>query len=100
MPVCVTLDDAEHPLLGDHSLANQCGSRLPLFGRHVGRQGVLGASAGTQRAQAVWHLPDAILISDQDSAVAPREPIWAIEALGMTLNPVSLSVAVFVTQEC
>jgi hypothetical protein len=25
MPVCVTLDDAEHPLLGDHSLANQGG---------------------------------------------------------------------------
>ena len=25
MPVYVTLDDAEHPLLGDHSLANQGG---------------------------------------------------------------------------
>ena len=45
------------------------------------------------------HLPDAILVGDQHEAVPPSEPIGAVEALGMALNPVGLAVAVIVTQQ-
>ena len=66
-------------------------------------RGVLGlllarTAAGTQRTKPVRHFPDAVLIGDQHMINAPGEPIGAIEAFGVTLDPIGLAVAVLIAQ--
>ena len=45
------------------------------------------------------HLPDAILVGDQNLAVAPGEPVGAVQALDVAVDPVGLAVAVVVAQQ-
>src|SRR5262245_6993458 len=97
--VRVTLNNTEHALLGDHPLAHDGRGRLALLGRYIGCANVLPAESGTQGTEPMRDLPDAILVGDQYEAVTPSKPVGTIEALGMALNPISLAVAIVVTQQ-
>src|SRR4029453_11174733 len=70
-----------------------------LVGGYIARGNFLGTETGTQGAEPMRHLPDAVLIGDQYEAVTPSKPVRTIEALGMPLNPIGLAVAVVVAQQ-
>ena len=59
----------------------------------------LAPRAGTHRADSMRHLPDAVLVGDQNLAVAPGEPVGPVQALDVAIDPVGLAVAVVVAQQ-
>ena len=57
------------------------------------------AGAGTQRAEPMRHLPDAVLVGDQHVVVPPGEAVGPVEVLDVALDPLGLAVAVLVAQQ-
>src|SRR5437868_12001418 len=80
MTIHMSLDDAEHPLLGHHLLAYYSRCRLALLGTDVGCTLILSTRSRTQRAQAVRHPPNAVLVGNQDVSVAPCQPVRRIQS--------------------
>ncbi len=68
------------PFLGHHLLAYYSRCRLALLGTHVGCSLILGTGSRTQRAQAVRHPPNAVLVGNQDVSVAPCQSIRRIQS--------------------
>ena len=93
------MDDAEHALLGQHLFADDGRGGLALLGRHVRDLGVAGARARTHGAETMRHLPDAVLVGDQNLAVAPGQAIGAVQSFDVAIDPVRLAVAVVVAKQ-
>ena len=99
MAVGVALDEAEHALLGQHLFANKGRGGLALLGRYVRDLGVARACARAQGAETMRHLPDAVLVGDQNLAVAPGQAIRAVQPFDVAIDPVRLAIAVVIAKQ-
>ena len=97
--ILVSLDDAEDTLLGDQLGAVGTGDRATLIRRQfIGALRRDGASR-PDRADHMWHLPDTVLVRDQQVVALPCDPVGPVEILDMAIDPFHMALAV-VAQEC
>jgi len=97
--ILVTLDDAEHALLGDHLRAVSSGHRSALLGRHL-IDALLLCPPRAQSADLVRDLPDAVLVGYQNVIVTPGKPVRFVEVLNVALDPGRMSGAINAAQQC
>src|SRR5262249_8928498 len=99
VPVGMPLHDAEHALLCDHLFADHPRRWPALLEGYFRGLLLRRPAARTQRAEAVRHFPDAVLVGDQHVIVTPGQSVRPFESFGMAVDPICLAVAVLVAQQ-
>src|SRR5262245_57540532 len=90
--------DTEHALLREHFLAVEVARWLTILRCYIGRFAI-GSVSGADIAEFVRHLPNAVLIGNENVTLPPGQPVGLVEALRMPFDEFRLAVAIGIPEQ-